>query len=155
MSEYTVRCRISTGSLTGEVDTDGDVRIEVDGPGRHIYARPEEFAEFARTLLADIGEAEDDTIRYGDYVEIVRYRLTSDQYVGRRGRVKSIDTDDIPYLVETDEGAVWCHEVRKVSEPAPESGSRADHVAQAKRLLAGTTHDAGHILRLAEFLAAK
>ncbi|MEU3285630.1 hypothetical protein [Streptomyces longwoodensis] len=158
MTDYTVRCRLSDDRLTGRVDSDGDIRIEVTGGTRYVYATPEQFAAFARNLLADAGaDPRVVPIRVGDHVEIVKYRLNDRHYEGLRGRVRSIDEDDIPYLVETDEGAVWCREVRKVAapEPAPESGSRADHVAQAKRLLAGTTHDAGHILRLAEFLAGE
>ncbi|WP_435613258.1 hypothetical protein [Streptomyces sp. bgisy159] len=159
MAEYTLTCRVSGDeTLTGIVDADGDVRLEMRSDiSNHIYVRPDDFAEFARNLLADAGaDAESGLVKVGDLVEIVKYRSYSSEYEGLTGRVTAIDEDDLPYLVDTnDAGEVWAVEVRKVSEPAPACPGREALVSKAKSLLADTPHTAADLLRLAEFLAGE
>ncbi len=160
MQEHTLNCRISNGDYAvARIDADGDVRLEVhmgENTSAHLYARPEQFAAFARAVLAETGESAgapaDEEVGVGDYVEITKYRLGDHRYNGKRGRVTSIDSDDIPYYVELEDGsAAWAREVRKVD--APVNPTRADLVERARAALAGTNPTAADIIRLAEFLA--
>lgn len=150
---HTLNCRMSDlDYLTAEVDSDGDVRIELRaGDSNHIYARPEDFAEFARQILADAGEdPRNGVVKVGDYVEVTKYRNCDSRYVGKRGRVTTVDNDDIPYRVEFDDGvAAWTMEVRKVSAPPAGPASLVD---QAKTLLAGTSPTAADIVAMVRIL---
>lgn len=160
MAEHILKCRLSdTDHAEGFIDGDGDVRLRVHSStsSYHVYARPAEFAEFARKVLADAGERLDvdgGPIRVGDYVEITTYRSYDHRYDGYKGKVTELDIGDgIPYLVNTDtDGEVWAVDVRKVDEPST-NGTRSRCVDQARTALAGTNPTAADIIRLAEFLA--
>jgi hypothetical protein len=93
-------------------------------------------------------------IRVGDYVEITKYREYDSSAEGKRGKVVRIDSDSVPYLVDTDDtGEIWAAEVRKVSDAS--DNSRAALVDKAKETLRGTRHDAADIIDLARFLAGE
>lgn len=58
---HTLECRISNGDYAeAYIDADGDVRLEVrmgEYTSAHVYARPEDFAEFARKVTENRGAA--------------------------------------------------------------------------------------------------
>jgi hypothetical protein len=154
---HTLRCRVSTDDYAeAYIDAEGDVRLEVKcgHTSAHLYARPEDFAAFARKVLTGTGESVDDSpVKVGDYVEITSTRAYSREFDGLKGRLTQIDDDGVPYLVETEEeGEIWATEVRKVHIPDAGS-SRLTYVEQARKALDGTYPTAADIVRLAELLA--
>jgi hypothetical protein len=92
-------------------------------------------------------------IKIGDRVRVVRELVAgTGVYDGYTGSVTKVDVGDIyPYLVALDDEKreVWMHDVERVGSPS----DRDALVARAKEHLAGTTHTADDIIRLAEFLA--
>jgi hypothetical protein len=158
MSSHTLRCRVTAGDYAeAHIDGDGDVRLELHMgayTSAFLYARPAEFAAFARAVLAGTGESvetlTDGSVKVGDLVEITKDRDWTSEDVGRRGLLTQIDEDDsLRYRVKLDDGGeVWFMEVRKVA-----TSSRADLVTRARSALEGTNPTAADIIRLAEFLA--
>lgn len=159
MTDHILKCNASsTDYAEAYIDADGDVRLSVTYADRsgHIYARPAEFAAFARKLLAGTGESLTDNgpVKVGDHVEITMYREHDRAHVGKRGVVNEIDTDSIPYLVHVEGyGGVWARDVRKVTSAVTPSNPFAAHVDEAKRLLAGNSPTAADIVALARELA--
>ncbi|MGW1268149.1 hypothetical protein [Streptomyces sp. NPDC002491] len=156
MADVRLNCYMSSDYLTAQTDSDGDVRIDVyPADASQIYARPDVAAEFARGILRLVGEAVDtsgDPVMRGDYVEVTKYRTRDRRYVGKRGRLTDIDTDDIPYRVEFDDGdTAWAMEVRKVNATTP-ADRPAALVEQAKSLLAGTSPTAADIVAMVRVL---
>jgi hypothetical protein len=158
MREHRLNCTMTAGDhITGGIDSDGEVRLETrtNGGSELVYASPAEFRDFARKVLSEAGtdlDSDDDSVTVGDYVEITVYRSYDRSHVGKRGTVTQIDSDGIPYLVDTDtDGEMWAVAVRKTSRAG---GTRASYVGEAKRILAGSDPTAADIVRLAEFLAS-
>ncbi|MFF6928309.1 hypothetical protein [Streptomyces californicus] len=90
-------------------------------------------------------------VKVGDRVEITQYRRNDDYGNGRTGVVLQIDTDDVPFLVETDtRGQMWACEVRKLDAP---TATREALVTRAKELLADTPHTVIDIINMANFLS--
>ncbi|MER7922126.1 hypothetical protein ABTY96_03145 [Streptomyces sp. NPDC096057] len=158
MTEHVLKCRTAVGDFAeAHIDSDGDVRLETNSADRstYIYARPEEFAAFARAVLADAEvtlEGTDSDVKIGDEVVVTVYRTHDTEYVNRKGTVTHIDSDDIPYRVEfVGGGAQWVQGVRKVARPSASPFSA--HVDEAKRLLADTTYNGYDVVTLARELA--
>ncbi|MEU1254835.1 hypothetical protein ABZ445_16295 [Streptomyces chartreusis] len=149
----TLNCRIDEDDYAKvTVDSDGDIRIGIVGTD-HIFARPEKAAEFARGILRLVGERTNgnESPQIGDLVEVTTDRDYSSDCVGKRGVLKVIDTDSIPYLVE---GVGWVVSVRKVT-PTTSDNPFAAHVDEAKRLLEGTVHTGADVVALARELAGR
>ncbi|MFE7397989.1 hypothetical protein [Streptomyces sp. NPDC057557] len=99
-------------------------------------------------------------IKVGDRVRVIRefqHTAGNNYYSGRTGTVTEVDTCDpsLPYNVRLDEAdgtELWVYSVERIA-PEPMPMDRDALVARAKEHLAGTTHTADDIIRLAEFLA--
>jgi hypothetical protein len=82
----------------------------------------------------------EEPLKVGDRVEITTYRNShyGYEYTGLKGVLREIDTDGLPYLVDTDvEGRRWAAGVRKVTdEPTTDTSSSSSSVADPRRLAA-------------------
>lgn len=93
-------------------------------------------------------------IKVGDRVKVTQYRRHDDYGNGRIGVVLQIDTDDVPFLVKTEDyGQMWASEVCKLDTAT--GTDREALVTRAKELLAGTPHTVADIIAMASFLAGE
>jgi len=130
-------------------DYDGDVKIVPRGST--VYLSDDGVRDFARQLLAFVGDGgAPEPVKVGDFVEVTKDREHDTSDVGKRGRLEQIDTDDIPYRIDTGDGlSTWVMEVRKV---AP--GSREERLEEARRV-AGPGATPADVLAYAKYLAGE
>jgi hypothetical protein len=127
MTEYTATCvHAGTDYLTARRRA-SKVKIygfRSDNHVTDVYLSPAAARTFARGILAladkiDGGETPsvDEPLKVGDRVEITTYRTSyyDSEYTGATGVLRQIDTDDLPYLVDTDDKVtLWAVEVRHI-----------------------------------------
>ncbi|MEV4037678.1 hypothetical protein [Streptomyces umbrinus] len=155
MPDARLECGYEGGDyVTGEVDADGDfiLRAFKDHVQRStVMPSHGAVRAFASQLLALVGDdVADAPVKVGDFVEVVKDREYDTSDVGKRGRLEQIDTDDIPYRIDTGDGlSTWVMEVRKV---AP--GSREERLGEARRV-AGPGATPADVLAYAKYLAGE
>ncbi|WP_327379394.1 hypothetical protein [Streptomyces sp. NBC_01212] len=131
MTEYKIECTSGVGDTITACLQGEEIEVVARSMGsftQSVYPSLATARTFARGILAladevDGGEAREEPVKVGDFVEITGDDVSS--YVGRRGYLRKIDGSDpdLPYLLKGNNGAGlydwWARAVRKVDAPEP------------------------------------